>query len=84
MKMSEYTPIDCELHDEFEAAIIQKQALAVELLIDEQWKLAEITPLDLLTEAGQEFLVFCFSSEKERRKVRLDKIRLQKLSAELS
>ena len=53
--MTDYVPIDCGLHSEYELAIIQKRKLQI------AWRdpdgtshLEIITPLDLVTAAGEE------------------------------
>jgi transcriptional antiterminator Rof (Rho-off) len=73
---TDYRPIDCAVHDRFEAAITRRQKLGVELLIDDSWKNAQIIPLDIISRNGEEFLEFQFSKGAERRQVRLDRVRL--------
>lgn len=73
---SDYQPIDCAIHDRFEAAITRRQKLLVELQVDDSWKQTEIIPLNTQTRNREEFLEFQFSRGAERRSVRLDKVRI--------
>ncbi len=56
--MTDYTPIDCGLHSEYELAIIQQRRLRV------CWQVADgpthidiLTPLDLITRKRAEFML---------------------------
>ena len=73
--MSDYTPIDCQLHDEFEIAAMRRQPVAVELLVDGQWQKSTVIPLDTRIRNGEEFLIYRTQSDEAEQRVRLDKIR---------
>jgi len=64
------------MHDRFEAAIVRRQPVTVELQVDENWKTAQIIPLNTYARSGEEFLEFQFSKGAERRSVRLDRVKL--------
>ena len=56
--MSDYTPIDCGLHSEYELAIMQHNNLRLSWQdIDGQTHLETVTPTDLLVRQHEEFLV---------------------------
>lgn len=72
--MTDYTPIDCGLHSEYELAIMRRQSLRL------AWNDARGTlhigiyrPLDLHTRDGAEFMVVADADGTESR-VRLDYI----------
>ena len=56
-RMTEYTPVDCGLHSEYELAIMQRRKLTLSWH-DEQQAIHRktITPIDLTTQAGAEYL----------------------------
>lgn len=66
-----YTPISCANHSVFELAIMRQQQLKVS--IDQT--IQTITPKDMLTKSGEEFIVFIDEKSNER-KLRADKITL--------
>ncbi len=72
--MSDYTPIDCGLYSRYELAILRRRRLRL------SWRDAgglaridTVTPIDLETRSGEEFLVF-EQSDGHRLDVRLDRI----------
>lgn len=55
--MSDYTPIDCGLYSEYELAIIRRQKLRISWRGDDGLShMATVTPLDLETRSGAEYL----------------------------
>jgi len=72
--MSAYRPIDCDLHDLYEIAVLRRQRLAVRWR-DEQGRLREdvVAPTDVETTAEGEFLV-ATDSCGSRLRIRLDRI----------
>lgn len=69
-----YRSISCSRYEEYELAILQRRQLR--LAWDEENVAYEqiVTPLDLRTAAGQEFLVLRLANG-ETRELRLDRIR---------
>jgi Rho-binding antiterminator len=74
MTPTDYTPIDCSLHSEYELAIMHGKRLRV------SWRDAEgpprievLVPVDLRTRQGEEFLVAIDSLGAEQ-EIRLDRI----------
>lgn len=72
--MSDYTPIDCGLYSGYELAILRRRRLRL------SWRVAggltridTVTPIDLETRRGEEFLVI-EQSDGHRVDVRLDRI----------
>jgi Rho-binding antiterminator len=72
--MTDYTPIDCGLHSEYELAIMRRQSLRL------AWNDARGTPhigvyrpLDLHTRDGEEFMVVADADGTESQ-IRLDYI----------
>ena len=56
--MSDYTPIDCGLYSEYELAIIRRQKLRISWQGDDGLShMAIVTPLDLQTRSGAEYLL---------------------------
>jgi Rho-binding antiterminator len=56
--MSEYTPIDCELYNQYELAILHHRRLRVSWRdIRDETHIAMLTPRDLQTREGAEFLI---------------------------
>lgn len=76
--MTDYQPIDCQLHDEFEIAIMRGQKIRVELLVDASWVKTEITPLDTRAVEGEEFLVFQTDVNGSQQQIRLDRVRFER------
>lgn len=66
-----YTPISCADHSTFELAIMRQQPIKV--CIDTTIQI--ITPKDMFTQSGEEFIVFV-DVQGNRRELRADKITL--------
>lgn len=69
-----YVPISCDLHSEYELAILRRQRLRLvwadgNVIHDEV-----VLPLDLKTTNGEEFLV-CHTKNNVIQDIRLDRIR---------
>ena len=72
--MSDYTPIDCGLYGRYELAILQRRRLRLSWRDDGGLaRIDTVTPLDLETRSGEEFLVI-EQSDGHRLDVRLDRI----------
>ncbi len=71
--MDDYKPVACELHSEFELAIMQARPVSVRWL-DSQGKTQEGTvwPLDVFARQGEEFLTVRNGDAVEN--IRLDRI----------
>ena len=73
-----YTPISCATHSELELAIMHRQQLQIEWLASsntsESVRCAIISPLDLLTRAGEEFLICRLEKDNTELRIRLDRI----------
>ena len=52
-----YLPVSCELHSQYELAIMQGLALKLVWQDGQQTHISTVTPLDLQTRQGQEFLI---------------------------
>jgi len=72
--MTDYTPIDCGLHSEYELAIMRRQSLRL------NWRdtqgivhIGVYHPLDLRTRDGEEFMVVT-DTEGRQLHIRLDRI----------
>ncbi len=73
--MSDYTPVDCGLHSEYELAIMHHRRLRLAWEdIDGQTHLEIVTPTDLLVRQHEEFLVVRAQSQQIL-ELRLDRIR---------
>ena len=71
--MSDYRPVSCALHSEFELAIMRGQRMELKWHDDDGVaRQAVVTPLDLVTRNHEEFLLVEY--EGERRAIRLDRI----------
>jgi transcriptional antiterminator Rof (Rho-off) len=72
--MTDYTPIDCGLHSRYELAVMHRQPSRISWR-DEQGDIHMelLTPCDLLTRAGAEYLV-ADSPDGRRLELRLDRI----------
>ena len=73
---NQYQPISCELYSEFELAIIRHQRIKLVWWDNNQHSIGLLTPLDLITEDHQEFLI-AQDHNKQLLRVRLDYIRSQ-------
>jgi transcriptional antiterminator Rof (Rho-off) len=72
--MTDYRPIDCDLHSRYEEAIVLRRLLQL------RWHTSEgsvrdevVKPLDILASAGEEFLIVRDAGHNELR-LRLDYI----------
>lgn len=73
-ELSAYQPIACNLHSEYEIAIMRRQFMLI-CWIDENAKQHNemLQPYDVLTAQGEEFLL-AKTKNKSERKIRLDRI----------
>jgi Rho-binding antiterminator len=72
--MTDYTPIDCGLHSQYELAIMQRQRLQLSWTTDSHPVTAcTVLPVDIFTRAGQEFLQVRDEKDREHT-IRLDRI----------
>jgi Rho-binding antiterminator len=72
--MTDYTPIDCGIHSEYELAIIQRKPLRV------SWRdahgrshIAVVLPVDLVTRDHAEYLI-ARNEQQQQLELRLDDI----------
>ena len=73
--MTDYQPIDCGIHSEYEVAILRGQPMRLRWRApdrDEQEQ--TVIPVDLLTRKGEEFLVVK-TRDGEKLEIRLDWIK---------
>lgn len=69
-----YQPVDCAVHSKYELAIMRQYRLQLAWHDDKQsFPLQEVTPTDLITQQGQEFLLVNDLADKQYM-IRLDKI----------
>lgn len=55
--MTEYRPIDCALHSEYELAVMRGERVTLRWRDDDgRVRQARVRPVDLLTRRGEEFL----------------------------
>jgi len=54
---SRYTPIPCAIYSQYKLAIMHRQSLKLVWHDQAQTHIATVTPLDLQTKQGQEFLI---------------------------
>lgn len=71
---ADYKPISCASYDQYEIAIMHKQKLRLAWHEDNVVFDQIVTPLNLRTAQGKEFLILR-TAEGEMREVRLDQIR---------
>lgn len=72
--MSDYRPIDCSVYDQYELAIMRRRRLMLGWRDEAGFaRLDRVSPVDLRTRDGEEFLVFV-NSAGEQLAVRLDRI----------
>lgn len=70
--MTEYIPIACDLHSEYELAIMQRRSLRLSWRDAQQARYnSTVMPLDLYTHAGAEFLRVRDAEHREH-DIRLD------------
>lgn len=73
--MTDYRPIACADYERLELAILHRQRLRVRWTEAVTEHLEYVQPVDLLTQNGDEFLVFRDTADMEHR-VRLDHLRV--------
>lgn len=66
-----YVPISCARHSELELAVMHRRPLHARWHDGNVWRDGVLTPLDLQTRHGEEFLV-CRLASGERLDIRLD------------
>jgi len=72
--MTDYTPIDCHLHSDYELAIIQNKKLRISWRDQSgQHHIEVLKPCDLLTRNREEFLIV-ENLQGQRLEIRLDYI----------
>jgi Rho-binding antiterminator len=72
--MTDYVPIDCDLHSRYELAIMQRQRLRLSWSTDSLPVIAcSVIAEDIFTRAGQEFLRVRDEKDREHT-IRLDRI----------
>ncbi len=71
--MTDYKPIACQTYDRYEIAILKHEKLRLVWHEDNVIYDRIVTPLNLETRQGEEFLVFA-TPEGETRRTRLDQI----------
>ena len=71
-----YTPASCELHSQYELAIMQRQTLRLVWRDPQQTHISTAIPFDLQTKQGQEFLI-ARDQQGEILQIRLDYIQQQ-------
>jgi len=73
--MSDYTPIDCSLHSEYERAIMRQHKLHLSWEdVEGQMHLENVTPTDLVVRQHEEFLLVRRQNQ-QMCELRLDRIR---------
>lgn len=74
MTMTDYTPVDCGLHSEYELAIVQEKELRVSWRSPDGLSHVEILrPLDLVTSQHEEFMI-AETRDGQQLRLRLDYI----------
>lgn len=68
-----YTPIDCDLHSQYELAIMQHHKVNLRWHENGTTRQETVLPVDLITREGMEFLKIRIHDE-EPREIRLDRI----------
>lgn len=71
--MTDYTPIDCGLHSEYEVAILHRQKLRMSWRSEQGDQVQVLLPRDLQTRDGEEFLI-AEAADGEVLRLRLDRI----------
>ena len=73
--MTDYTPIECSLHSEYELAILRAKHLRISWLQpDGQLRVEVLKPRDLQTRNHEEYLI-AEQRDGQQRELRLDYIR---------
>ena len=71
---TDYRPIACDLHSEYELAIVQRRKLRLTWIEDNVTYNQAVLPTDLQTINHEEFLA-CRLESGEQHRIRLDRIR---------
>jgi len=72
--MTDYRPVDCGLHSEFELAVLRRQPVRISWQSkDGQAHIEVLTPVDLLTRQHEEYLVLA-DENRQQHALRLDHI----------
>jgi transcriptional antiterminator Rof (Rho-off) len=71
--MSDYTPVSCEAHSDYELAVMQRTPALVRWQDDDGIRTTRLLPLDVETNNREEFLIAEDSGQKKLR-IRLDRI----------
>ena len=72
---SDYTPIACALHDEYEIAVMHRQPLHLCWKeVDGSRGEADVLPVDIEVKNGEEFLVVKLKQADAVKHIRLDRI----------
>jgi Rho-binding antiterminator len=72
--MTDYRPVDCALHSEYELAILQRRRIRLDWLDGTAERRRErVLPIDLITHRGEEFLVVRLDNGCST-EIRLDRI----------
>ena len=75
MTVTDYRPVDCDLHSEYELVIMQRSKIVLTWQqVAGSIQTEAVLPLDLLTRSGEEFMVFSTGTGTEY-EIRLDHIR---------
>ena len=73
--MTDYTPIDCDLHSQYELAVLQHRKLRLSWCdADGTLHIESVTPTDLLTRNREEFMIVSTEHGVEL-EIRLDRIK---------
>ena len=73
--MTDYRPIDCGLHSQYELAILQRRELKLRWCdVEGSIHIESVTPVDLLTRNHEEFMVVSDKHGMEH-EIRLDRIK---------
>ena len=71
--MSDYTPVSCEAHSDYELAVMQRTPAPVRWQDDDGIRTTRLLPLDVETNNREEFLIAEDLGQKKLR-IRLDRI----------
>ncbi len=77
---TDYVPIACDLHSEYELAILHRRSLHLVWSDNNVIHDEVVLPLDLKTEHHEEFLL-CRGKDGSTHRIRLDHIRRMKVAA---
>ena len=75
MTVTDYRPVDCDLHSEYELVFMQRSKIVLTWQeVAGSIQTEAVLPLDLLTRSGEEFMVFLTGTGTEH-EIRLDHTR---------